>query len=251
VTSYDELAEVYEWLISDAKLTPAGFAEAFADVIGVLPPNARVLDCSCGTGQLAVGLGGLGLQVVATDASAAMVARTERLAEKTGASVLTMRADWEELPDHFEDGTFDMVFCVGNSLHHAEGVRGRVAALESIARLLRSGGRLVLASRNWELVRAKGSRLEISERMVHRDGRDGVVIYRWEIAPSWEQEHHIEIAVARLEADGTVEVCSELLSSWPYRYDELVSELRGVGLTVETSTFDPSAENYVVVATKE
>ena len=38
---------------------------------------------------------------------------------------------------------------------------------------------------------------------------------------------------------------------WPYRHDELVSELRGVGLTTETDTFDPSAENYVVVATKE
>ena len=213
MTSYDELAEVYEWLISDAKLTPAAFAAAFADVIGVLPPNARVLDCSCGTGQLAVGLAGLGMQVVATDASAAMVGRTQSLAEGAGASVSTIRADWEELPDHLEDTTFDMVFCVGNSLHHAEGVRGRVAALESMARLLRSGGRLVLASRNWELVRAKGSRLDIGERVVHRAGRDGVVIYRWEIAPSWEQEHRIEIAVARLGADGTVDVCSELLSS--------------------------------------
>ena len=33
VTGYDALAEVYEWLISDAKLTPAEFAAAFAVVI--------------------------------------------------------------------------------------------------------------------------------------------------------------------------------------------------------------------------
>ena len=251
MTGYDELAEVYEWLISDVKLTPADFAAAFADVIAALPPNAQVLDCSCGTGQLAVGLAGLGMRVVASDASAAMVGRTERLAEETGVPVSTMRADWEELPDHLEDATFDMVFCVGNSLHHAEGVRGRVAALESMSRLLRRGGRLVIASRNWELVRAGGSRLDIADRMIRRNGRDGLVIYRWDIAPSWEEEHHIEIAVARLEADGSVDVCSELLSSWPYRYEELVSELRGVGLTTERSTFDPSVENYVVVATQE
>ncbi|MFC8500836.1 hypothetical protein ACFUC1_00650 [Pedococcus sp. NPDC057267] len=78
-----------------------------------------------------------------------------------------------------------------------------------------------------------------------------MVAYRWEIAPHWEQEHHVEIAVARLEADGSVDVCSELLSSWPYRHGDLTSELQGVGLTVERSTFDPTADNYTVVATKD
>src|SRR6476646_5589914 len=120
VTGYDALAEVYEWLISDAKLTPAEFAAAFDDVIRLLPANARVLDCSCGTGQLAVGLAGRGIQVVATDASAAMVRRTEGMPEAYGAAVRTVRADWREVPEHFDVASFDMVFCVGNSLHHAE-----------------------------------------------------------------------------------------------------------------------------------
>ena len=38
--------------------------------------HSRVLDCACGTGQLAGGLASLGLDVVATDASLAMVCRT-------------------------------------------------------------------------------------------------------------------------------------------------------------------------------
>jgi SAM-dependent methyltransferase len=251
VTGYDALAEVYEWLISDAKLTPAEFAATFDDVIRLLPSNARVLDCSCGTGQLAVGLSGLGIQVVATDASAAMVRRTENLAEQFGASLRTLRADWQELTDHFDAASFDMVFCVGNSLHHAEGASGRFAALESMSRLLRPGGRLVLTSRTWELVRAGGSRLDIRDRLVRRNGTDALVIYRWEIAPHWEQEHHIEIAVAQVAADGSVLVRSELLSCWPYRYDELGSQLTRAGLRVEKSTFDPEVEGYMVVATKE
>jgi SAM-dependent methyltransferase len=250
VTGYDALAEVYEWLISEAKLTPAEFAASFDDVLGLLPSNAQVLDCSCGTGQLAVGLAGLGLPVVATDASAPMVRRTAELAEEYGAAVRTLRANWEELPDHFDDATFDMVFCVGNSLHHAEGASGRVAALESMSRLLRRGGRLVLTSRTWELVRARGSRLDISDRLVRRNGRDAVVVYRWEIAPHWEDEHHIEIAVAQVDAAGSVLVHSELLSCWPYRYDELEAELRRVGLRTEMSTFNPEAENYMLVARK-
>ncbi|MET9259831.1 class I SAM-dependent methyltransferase [Amycolatopsis sp. NPDC004079] len=250
VTGYDALAEVYEWLISDAKLAPAEFAASFDDVLSLLPSNAHVLDCSCGTGQLAVGLAHRGIQVVATDASDAMVRRTAELAEELGATVRAVRADWEELPDHFEDATFDMVFCVGNSLHHAVGARGRVAALESMSRLLRRGGHLVLTSRTWELVRAKGSRLDISDRLVRRNGRDAVVVYRWEIAPRWEEEHRIEIAVAQVDAAGSVLVRSELLSCWPYRYDELEVELHRVGLRREMSTFNPEAENYLVVASK-
>jgi SAM-dependent methyltransferase len=250
VRGYDALAEVYEWLISDAKLAPAEFAASFDDVLSLLPSNAHVLDCSCGTGQLAVGLAGRGIQVAAADASEAMVRRTAELAEEFGASVRTVRAEWQELPDHFDDDTFDMVFCVGNSLHHAVGARGRVAALESMSRLLRRGGRLVLTSRTWELVRARGSRLDVGDRLVRRNGRDAVVVYRWEIAPSWEEEHHIEIAVAQVDAAGSVLVRSELLSCWPYRYDELEVELDRVGLRTETSTFELGAENYRVVASK-
>jgi SAM-dependent methyltransferase len=250
VTGYGALAEVYEWLISDAKLAPAEFAASFDDVLGLLPSNAHVLDCSCGTGQLAVGLAGRGIRVVASDASEAMVRRTAELSEECGASVQTVRADWQQLPDYFADATFDMVFCVGNSLHHAVGASGRVAALESMSRLLRGGGRLVLTSRTWELVRARGSRLEISDRLVRRNGRDAVVVYRWEIAPHWDEEHHIEIAVAQVEPAGSVRVRSELLSCWPYRYDELELELRQVGLRTEMSTFNPQAENYMVVASK-
>lgn len=250
MTSYSDLGEVYEYLISEAKLAPAEFAASFDDVLSLLPPHAQVLDSSCGTGQLAVGLAGRGMQVVATDASETMVRRTKELSEEFRAPLQALRANWQELPDHFDDDTFDVVFCVGNSLHHAAGARGRAAALQSMSRLLRRGGRLVVTSRTWELVRARGSRLEISDRLVRRNGRDALVIYRWHIAPNWQDEHHIEIAIAQMDADGSVLTRSELLSSWPYRHDELEAELRQVGLQTEVSTFNLEAENYMVVARK-
>ncbi len=108
----------------------------------------------------------------------------------------------------------------------------------------------MLTSRTWELVRARGSRLDIWDRLVSRNGRDAVVIYRWDIAPRWEEEHHIEIAIAQLEATGSVVVRSELLSCWPYQHEELEGELHRVGLRTDLSTFDPEAENYTVVARK-
>ena len=129
MAGYGALSDVYEWLIPDAMLTPAGSVAALGDLVKSLPPHTRVLDCACGTGQLAVGLAGLGLDVVAADASLGMVRRTQELADELGVSLRTLHASWDELPDHLDTSTFDLVFCVGNSLGHAEGAVGRLAAL--------------------------------------------------------------------------------------------------------------------------
>jgi len=248
MAGYAALAEAYEWLIPEAMLSPAGSAAAFSDVVSVLPPAARVLDCSCGTGQLAVGLAELGFRVVATDASAAMVRRTEQLAAELNVPVEVLQSRWDELAERLAGATFDLVLCVGNSLGHAEGASGRSTALTAMARLLSPGGRLVLTSRNWELVRAAGTHIDVRDQLVRRGDRDAVVIYHWEIQPSWELEHHLEIAVAQLGLDGSVATCSERLSFWPYRFGELVEELQNAGLRLATSTFDPKADGYMVVA---
>ena len=109
----------------------------------------------------------------------------------------------------------------------------------------------MLTSRTWELVRASGSRFDIRDRLIRRNGRDAVVTYYWQIEQRWEQEHNLEIAVAQVEPDGSVRACSERLSFWPYRYEELVAQLQSVGLKVETTTFNPDVEGYMVVAGSE
>ena len=97
MAGYGALSDVYEWLMPEGKLTPAGSVATFNDLVEQLPPTARVLDCACGTGQLAVGLAALGLDVVATDASAGMVRRTQQLAEQHGVPLRTLRVRWDEL----------------------------------------------------------------------------------------------------------------------------------------------------------
>lgn len=113
MAGYAELPEVYEWLMPDAKLSPGGSVAAFAEVVQLLPADARVLDCSCGTGQLAVGLAERGLDVVASDASSGMIRRTRELAEQHRASLQALHAPWSELLRHLDRSTFDLVMCVG------------------------------------------------------------------------------------------------------------------------------------------
>lgn len=251
MADYGELPDVYEWLIPDHALTPEGAVGAFGDLLKPLPPDARVLDCACGTGQLAVGLAGLGFDVVASDASRGMVRRTRELADQFGVSLRALEATWDQLPDHLETSTFDVVFCVGNSLGHAEGMSGRLSALASMSRVLKPGGRLVLTSRAWERVRDGGSRIDVRDQLIRRNGRDAVVMYQWQIEETWEQEHHLQIVVARVESDGSVLSCSERLSLWPFQYEELISQLQSVGLDAESTTFDPDGGGYKVVAVSE
>jgi len=248
MSGYRELVDVYEWLMPEDKVSPAGSVAAFADVVDSLPIGSRVLDCSCGTGQLAVGLAELGMVVDATDASPGMVRRTHQLADEHRVAVATHTIAWSALLNRFAPLTFDLVFCVGNSLAHAEGSADRAAALQAMATLLTPGGRLVLTSRTWELVRARGSRMDIGDRVIRRGAVDGLVIYNWEIADQWEDEHGLEIAVVQIASDGAVIASSERLSIWPFKHDDLVSELRSVGLDLHQSTFNTVDEGYMVVA---
>ena len=91
--------------------------------------------------------------------------------------------------------------------------------------------------------------MDIGDRVIRRGAVDGLVIYNWEIADQWEDEHGLEIAVAQIASDGAVVTSSERLSIWPFKHDDLLAELRTVGLGVDQSTFKPTEEGYMVVAT--
>jgi SAM-dependent methyltransferase len=241
--SYSGLAAVYEFLTPEPLLTPAGNVAAFAPWIDPLPGGARVLDCACGTGLLAVGLARRGLAVEASDLSPEMVARTRALAAEHGVDVRARVCAWEDLP---RGARFDAVFCVGNALAHA---RDRRAALAGMAGVLNPGGTLVLTSRNWERERALGSRLEVAERVTERGGRRALIAYAWVVPEAWQAPHEVDVAVSLLGDDGAVETISERLTAWPFTPETLAADLRAAGLEPTESTFGPELERYLVAAT--
>jgi SAM-dependent methyltransferase len=222
---YDTLADVYDWLVPETLLTPEGSASAFDVVLGELPAGARVLDCACGTGTLAVGLALRGFEVAASDASEEMVARTRALAAEHGARVEATVRVWEEL----DGGPFDAVFCVGNSITHA---RDRRAALAAMNGVLRQDGLLALTSRTWERPQAEG------EEVVERHGRRARVTHRW-------HPGELEVAVSFEDDDTTY---AERLAYWPFTHGELQDDLLAAGFTPAASTFDRDVGRYLVTS---
>jgi SAM-dependent methyltransferase len=246
---YAALAEVYQWLVPEPMLTPEGSVEAFESIVDELAPRARVLDCAAGTGELAVGLRLKGFDVTATDASEAMIERTRQLAAARGVALRAAVCRWEQLVEQGWSNGFDAVWCVGNSLFHAPGKAARRAALGQMAGVLRPGGLLVVTSRNWELVRDEGSGLRIGEELVERDGRRALVVYGWSLADSWDDRHHLDIAVAIVELTGEVSSHVERLTFWPFRHADLDADIRAAGLVTTLSTYDPTVDRYLVTAT--
>jgi len=246
MSCYDALAAVYDWLIPTELLAPLGSAEAFAGLVD-LEPGARVLDCACGPGHLAVGLALRGFDVVATDASEAMIDRTRALAEEHGATMTAQTCAWEDLAAHW-GRSFDAVFCVGNSLAHAAGQQARRRALTAMAAVVPTGGTVVVTSRNWKQVRAAGSGLEVAQQLVRRDGGAGLPIYAWWIPEDWDESHHFEIAVALVAPDGSVTTHGERMAFWPFGHDTLRGDLRAAGLKPTTTTYSDEGSRYLVTA---
>lgn len=245
---YGTLAGVYDWLVPDALLAPEGSVAAFAGVLGGLDSAARVLDCAAGTGQLAVGLALRGFDVVASDASRAMIERTRALADRHHVELAAVRCPWSELERRGWEQSFDAVFCVGNSLTHAAGRAGRRAALAAMRGVLRDGGLLVLNSRNWEQPRAARPRLQVSDRLIGRDGRHGLVIHCWTIPDAWEEPHYLDLAVAIIDNTGEVTIRAERLPFSAFTHQTLEADIRAAGMTPVASTYAANSDRYLVTA---
>jgi len=228
--TYDSLAGVYDFLVPEALLDPEGSAAAFDGVLGELPAGARVLDCACGTGTLAVGLALRGFEVAASDASPAMVERTRALAAARSVRVDAVTRAWAQLGG----ARFDAVLCVGNSLTHAGGRGGRRTALDGMRRVTVDGGLLTITSRNWERAQEDG------EELVERGGRRATVRRGWHGG----DPPRLEIAVA---VEGGA-AHAEQLAYWPFTHEELDEDLRATGFEPEASTWAPDAERYLVTS---
>jgi len=140
---FDSVVERYD-LMND--LMSAGahrLWKRYTLAIANLHAGQRALDVAGGTGDLAAGLArqvGPGGLVVLTDINAAMLARgRDRLIDEGNAgNLIFVQANAERLP--FADGAFDCI-TIGFGLRN---VTDKAAALNSMRRVLKPGGQLII-----------------------------------------------------------------------------------------------------------
>ena len=120
------------------------------------------LDVGAGTGLHSILLAKLGVAVTAVDISPAMVDALHRNARMFNVSItaLTMRMD-SLLPQM--TGSFDGLFCLGNTIPHLQTHEMLRRSLSEFLRVLRPGGTLVLQLLNFDMLDA-GSALPTFSR---------------------------------------------------------------------------------------
>jgi glycine/sarcosine N-methyltransferase len=144
--AYDSIVEYYDDIFP---LKP----DTLAFLQGSFPNGGRVLDLGCGSGEYVLGLARAGYRVSGLDLDEQMIARAkEKLAAAKLSAVLTV-GSMCALPDYYRPGSFDGIFCIGNSLVHAQDHAELAAICRDLYSLLDEGGCLVLQVINYDRVR--------------------------------------------------------------------------------------------------
>lgn len=157
----------------------AGFPDTFFEhmaAVGIGVPGQRLLDLGTGAGTLARGFARRGCTVTGLDPSTALTEVAQQLDREAGVRVEYVTASAEATG--MEDGTFDVV-TAGQCWHWFD--RSRAAA--EAHRVLRPGGRLVIAHFDW--IPLPGTMVWATEELILRHNPDwkgagGMGLYpRW------------------------------------------------------------------------
>src|SRR6266571_72233 len=130
-------------------ITFGEIAKLRREIVDAIPPNAKVLDIGCGTGELLMLLAKCAAQVTAIDKSPDMVniARARAATEDILDSVSINQSTAMELDHLFSDAEFDAVVL---SLVMSElTIEERRWVLNQCARLLKPTGVLLVADEFW------------------------------------------------------------------------------------------------------
>jgi len=122
-----------------------GFPEEFFTrlaALGVGAPAQKILDVGTGTGLFALPFSRVGCTVTGLDPSTELLAKARATAAAEGLTVDFIEGKAEELP--FEDASFDVV-TAATCWHWFDAA----PAAEEAARVLKPGGRLVIAAMDW------------------------------------------------------------------------------------------------------
>jgi SAM-dependent methyltransferase len=131
-----------------------------------LQPNDHFLDVGCGTGAAVRAAAAVVDRAVGVDIAPKMIGRAKELAAGLPRAEFIV-GDSEQLP--FPDGAFTALLCTASFHHYPDSEQ----ALAEMARVLASGGRLVIADGTSDLRIAR-----LADRLLRRLDRSHVRLYR-------------------------------------------------------------------------
>ena len=182
-----------------------------------LTPTSRVIDIACGHGRHALALAEGGCQVIGVDAAVALLDRARHLASALRTPVGWIRGDMRRLPLRSECANAAILM---DGLGFFDSEEEHRAVLQEAARVVTTGGRLVLKIVN-------GAPILDDFREIEREERDGVVVSICNTLTLEPPRMMQRISVSGTRGDGEYERRQRL-----YRVEELSDALDRVGFGV-------------------
>jgi SAM-dependent methyltransferase len=244
---YDTFSSDYHWLYSDQGLSGARTLAENDDVLTAAGPSAKILDCACGIGIFVIALARRGYAVCGSDGSQGMIDQALFASRKATLDVPFRRCDWADLPDQFAE-RFDLVFCLGNAIGHVRNRDEMVRSLCGMRAVLRDGGKLVLDSRNWELIRKVRPRFT-NYPWRERDGQRCLPIHIFSFPENFGEAQTIEVTLV-FDTGESASVRSYPVVYYPYRFEELAERLRCAGFNEIQSDYSEDQPSYRVIASE-
>jgi len=145
---YNNISSFYD-ILSEGDDGAIYFRMYVEKVLKKLPFGAKILDCSCGTGDHAIWMARQGYTVFASDISEGMLSCGREKAKNEDLDIHFFRSSWEELPDKIDE-KFDLVVCPGNSLSHVSNLEMLGSTIKKIKSIIKDGGQFFFDLRDWE-----------------------------------------------------------------------------------------------------
>jgi len=151
---FDDWAEAYDESMEDTAGFPfEGYQTVLGKVVGEaeVGDGASVLDVGTGTGALAARFAELGCRVLGVDLSQKMLVQARRNVPEAEFRQLDLLGSWDDLYTY----RFDVV--VSAYVLHEFELAVKLGILAKLARLLGSGGRIVVGDVSFETAQARAA----------------------------------------------------------------------------------------------
>ncbi len=238
---YDEISGLYDVLSKgdDGLLFFRNIAE---QQLNKLPGGARILDCSCGTGDHVIWMARQGFEVFASDISDGMLRQARKKANTANASITFIRSSWEELPEN-TNKKFNIIFSPGNSFSHLSGFDMLDHTFKSIRKVLKKDGTLYFDLRNWEKTFEENSLLPQKFEIKH-EGIKYDVRYAWDLK-GWNTLCEMFVYIRKHDETTYRHYAFDF---FPLSYSQLHDALKKAGFRTISRDFFPDDDYYYVLA---
>ena len=207
---YTEIAKYYDYIFPTGKMQ----LQLITESAGRRPKD--ILDVACGSGGYSKSLSDMGYFVTAIDLDEKMVQSLKEKDDKINARVLNM-LNIDEL-----NQTFDLIFCIGNSLVHLNSLDEIRVFIQSCKKNLEYNGKLIMQIVNYDRILAKN----IKELPTIKNEEKDLTFERY--YSYLVEEHRINFKTI-LTVDGKVLDNDVIL--FPIKSTELKEILEDVGFT--------------------